>query len=140
MNKVLLEGLQPKEEGLQLSWFNFKKGKVVQPSLLEKLFKVTIPLTDIITNFYSVAKGIDPNSQVNIIKQKGFLEPDFKLKIKGKDFEIEINKYFAGGSDRSNCFNYKIDVLLFSPMREKINQIISSYKIFGPIPLYYYSS
>lgn len=139
MKKVLLEGLQPKEIGLKLSWFKFKNGKFAEPSFIEDLFNLTVPLTDITTNLYSVAKGIDTNSKVTIIKQKGFLEPDFSIQIRGKDFEIEIEKYFAGGNNRSSCFNYKIDVLLFSPLRERINQIISSYKIFGPLPIYFFS-
>lgn len=136
MKKVLLGGLQPKEDGNRISWFKFKTGIFSEPSFWEKLFDFTVPLTDIITNFHSVAKGIDPDSSIFITNQKGFLEPDFSLYIKGKDFNMEIKKYFAGGSNRSSCFNYKIDVLLFSPLRERISQIISSYKIFGPLPLY----
>lgn len=139
MKRVLLEGLQPKEKGLTFSWFKFKNGKLTMPSLIEKALDLTIPLTDIITNFYSISIGMDSNSEINIINQKGLLEPNFTIQIKGKDFEIEANKYFAGGSNRSNCFNFKIDVILYSPLRERILQIISSYKKYGSLPLYFFS-
>lgn len=138
MKKVLLEGIQPKEIGSNVSWYNFKLGRIAKPSHIENLLDLTVHLTDIITNFYFVAKGIDPNSTISVLNQRGLLEPDFSVNIKGNEFEMEIKKYFAGGCNRSSCFNYKIDVLLFSPLRERISQILSSYKMFSPLPLYFF--
>lgn len=139
MKTALIETI-PKNTGDQLSWLSFKFGKVRKPSNLGGKLKLTVDLTDIITNFWSAAKGIDPESQINILSQKGFLTPDFKIQIIGKDFEIEAEKVLAGGANSEILQNYKIWVNLYAKDSERMKQLMESYKLFGPIPEYSFTN
>ena len=135
MKTALLE-IQPTSKGQALSWINFKTGKISDANWFEAKLGFTVIPTDIVTNIMRTVKCIDENLAVKIKWQKGLLFPEFYFEIKGDKFEIEIEKKFVGGSDRSNVFNYQIDVLIFAEKKEHIDLILNGYKKFGSIPKY----
>ncbi len=135
MKTALIETM-PSKPGDQYSWFFFKLGKLREASEFEKALNLSVDLSDVISNFLAVARGIDKDFKAELVFQKSFLFPEFRIKIIGKDFEIEAEKVFAGGKSRENCMNYKIWINLYADTRERIEQLLDSYKMFGPIPEY----
>ncbi len=137
MKTALLE-IQPTSEGQALSWVNFKAGKLKEANWFETKLGLTVIPTDIVTNIIRSVKCIDENLAVKIKRQKGLLFPDFFFEIKGDKFEIEIEKKFIGGSDRTNVFNFQVDVLIYAKNKEHIDLILNGYRKFGSIPKYSY--
>ena len=139
MKTALIETI-PTRPGDQFSWINFKLGRLKNASGIEKRLKLTVDMTDVISNFIAAARGIDKQCQISLISQKSFLFPDFEMKISGDDFSIEAEKVFAGGSSREMYLNYQLYIIIYAQSHERLEQLLDSYKLFGPVPQYSFKS
>jgi hypothetical protein len=139
MHTALLE-TQPRDNGDKLSWFHFLNNRVVTPTKFESFLGLTVSLSDIISNFRQVALAIDPSVQHLLVRKEGFLFPSFSLRFIGRDFEIETEKIFAGGSNRNCCLNYKVNIIIYSRSRDRVRQLLEMYKGFGSMPVYSFTN
>ena len=135
MKTALIETI-PTGPGDQFSWINFKLGRLKNASGIEKRLKLTVDMTDVISNFIAASRGIDKQCSISLVSQKSFLFPDFQIKITGDDFSIEAEKVFAGGSSREMYLNYQLWIVFYAQSSERLEQLLDSYKLFGPVPRY----